>query len=238
MIAKIDVKDVEDRLLSGETPSQLARWYFEKMGINVTRQAISQHRQKLVKEGKLQKGKAGRPPGSYIKKETTKYKTRIRPTEVVEPLKSMADIAAKVAKTEDIAKSAHEVAEAAARNTEAVVKIGGEAVVLFRQATDQAVKMAEEASNAAKEAAESSMKAFSEASTQAINRAEEAAKTAIEASKKAADEATVIAEEAVPNALLKKIFYSWESRVFLVIVVSASIFSAVCLSLGMTLIGR
>lgn len=235
MTAKIDVQDIKNRLLNGETPSQLAHWYFEELGINVTRQAISQHRQKLVKEGKLQKGKAGRPPGSYIKKETTKYKTRISPPEVAESLISIADMSAKA---EDIAKSAHEAAEAAARKAEAVVQIGGEAIVLVRQAADQAVKRAEDVSNTAKESAESAMKAFSEASNQAINKAEEAAKTAIEASKKAADEATAIAEEAVPNALLKKIFYSWELRVFLVIVVSASIFSAVCLSLGMSLIGR
>lgn len=235
MTVKIDVQDVKKRLLNGETPSQLSHWYFKELGINVTRQAISQHRQELVKEGKLQKGKAGRPPGSYMKKETTKYKTRISPTEVTGSMISIADM---TAKAEDMAKSAHEAAEEAARKTEAVVKIGGEAIVLVRQAADQATKRAEEVSNTAKEAAESAMKAFSEASTQATNKAEEAAKTAIEASKKAADEATAIAEEAVPNALLKKIFYSWEFRVFLVIVVSASIFSAVCLSLGMTLIGR
>jgi len=238
MTVKIDVQDVKKRLLNGETPSQLAHWYSEELGINVTRQAVSQHRQELVKEGKLQKGKAGRPPGSYIKKETAKYKTRISHTEEDKSLISVADIAAKAAKAEDIAKSAYEAAEAAARKTEAVVKIAGEAVVLFRQTTDQAVKRAEEASNTIKETTESAMKTFSDESTQAINKAEEAAKTAIEASKKAIDEATFIAEEAVPNALLKKIFYSWKFRGFLVIVVSASIFSAVCLSLGMTLIGR
>lgn len=89
MPTKIDVQDVKDRLLDGATPRQLSDWYSDKMGIDVTRQAISLHRQKLVKEGKLEQGKPGRPKGSQVKQETRAHKTTIDPKDLAEALMSI-----------------------------------------------------------------------------------------------------------------------------------------------------
>jgi predicted ArsR family transcriptional regulator len=93
MPKKIDVQDVRDRLLHGETPSEIVDWYFEELGIDITRQAIALHRQDLVKEGKLERGKPGRPKGSYTKREPLRPKKSVSPNELIESLISIAKMA-------------------------------------------------------------------------------------------------------------------------------------------------
>jgi hypothetical protein len=66
MTTKVHVDMVKRRLLNGESPSEIARWY-KSQGVDITRQSISMHRQKLVAEGKLSKGKPGRPLTQKIK---------------------------------------------------------------------------------------------------------------------------------------------------------------------------
>jgi len=57
------------------------------------------------------------------------------------------------------------------------------------------------------------------------------------ASTKEAKEATAMAEEALTKTLVKKIIHSWEFIAFLLIIVLASIFSAISISLGLNLLG-
>jgi len=72
-------------------------------------------------------------------------------------------------------------------------------------------------------------------------RAEEVAKKAGEAAAaaaRAAEEAGAKAEAAIPAALVRKVIASWEFKLFMIIILLASIMGAVSISLGLSLWGR
>lgn len=107
----------------------------------------------------------------------------------------------------------------AARRAQEAAKAAREAAGTATEAAEEAAKRAEEARKAGEKAAEEIRKATEEAAA----RAEEAFKKA---------------EEALPAVVVKKVLASWELLALLIVTILGSVFAAVAISLGLSLIGR
>ncbi len=102
---------------------------------------------------------------------------------------------------------------------------------------DEAIRAAREAADAARRAAEDAMMRAGEANAIAKEARDIglAAREAAEAAANIAKEAATLAEGAMPKALIRKILSSWDFLFFILAVLLASIFSAVAISVGLSL---
>ena len=148
------------------------------------------------------------------------------PKIVTEPLPQILDeLEANIRVSIEAAKKAEKAAEianlaagAATRSSEEARKVGEDAAARATQAANEAIKQAEESSLAAREAAA---------------RAEAAAKKA----ETMAEEALSKTEKLVA-AMVRKALSSWQSILLIILIILGSVFAAVSISLGLSIMGN